>query len=63
MKYYLDIIDDTFILSSIKDLDAEPICGSFSDIGIDLADDEWTDKLDEYFEKEHGILPNEWELG
>ena len=63
IKYWLDIVDDIFILSSVDDLDAEPICGHLSEIGIDPDDNDWTDKLDEYFETEHGIAPEEWELG
>ena len=65
IKYWLDCsVGDLFILSSINDLDAPPVCcGSMSDIGVVENDPDWTTKMDEYFEKEYGILPDEWVMG
>lgn len=68
MKYYLDIYDTAlnsyydFALISIEERDTI-YEGRFSDLGIEEDDDQFSNKLDEFFSKELGISPDEWEIG
>ena len=68
MKYFLDIYDTAlntyydFALISIED--RETIYeGRFSDLGIEDGDDDFANKLDDFFSEELGISPDEWEIG
>lgn len=62
MKYWLDLIEnDNFILKTVEEND-EVCKGKLSDIGITENDPNFTNKLDDYFEK-CGIKPDEWEIG
>ena len=68
MKYFLDIYDTAlnayydFALRSIED--RETIYeGRFSDLGIEDDDDDFANKLDDFFSEELGISPDEWEIG
>lgn len=64
MKYYLDLMENSnFDLVAIED--SEIIySGNLAEAGITEEEDgQWTNKLDDFFQKELGITPDEWEVG
>lgn len=64
VKYYLDLeANNRATLYTVEDRD-EVWSGSLSAAGIESdQDDQYTNKLDAFFEKELGISPDEWEIG
>lgn len=63
MKYWLDLNGDNYTLYEAGEDEEEVCSGRLSDLGIGENDPDYTNKLDDYFEKEHGIAPSEWEVG
>jgi len=62
MKYFVDLHNDnTFDLVSIEDRETV-FTGNLDDIGIEENDEQFSNKLDDFFET-LGIKPNEWEIG
>lgn len=67
-RCYLDIYDtalNTYYDFALVSIDERNIVyeGRFKDLGIDDEDEQWVDKLDDFFEKKLGIMPDEWEIG
>lgn len=63
MKYYLLLFySNDFELRTI-DNNEVVVEGNLLDIGIKDNCPYWTNKLDEFFEDEFGISPDEWEVG
>lgn len=63
MKYTLNLTNDgVFELYTIEE--EELVCkGKLEDLGIKENDPNYTNVLDDYFEKEYNIKPSEWEIG
>ena len=62
-KYWLDLREDRMTLYTVGDKE-EVYDGHLKDAGItDEYDFFFQDKLDDFFQREFGIAPDEWEIG
>lgn len=65
-RYWLDMGSEMTLYRKPVDedgMDEEIWTGKMEDAGTYEGDPDWQDKLDDFFEAELNIKPNEWEVG